>query len=304
MTNEKKLFCFGFGYVCDHLEYYLRSASTPYKWDVWGTTSDLEKREIFEQRDISLIIQDQERIMSDVDSVLNGTTHLLISVPPKNLGCPIFRSYVREITSLKTLEWVGYLSTIGIYGDCGGEWVDEESETKPSTIRGSRRAKAEEQWLSLFKRYKAPVHLFRLAGIYGEGRCALDSIRAGIARRIYKENHVFNRIHIEDISQILAASMHHPRAGAIYNMSDDEPAPSHEIISEASKIMGVEEPPLIDIEHANLAPITQSFYSDNKRVGNSLIKNEFGITLKYPTYREGLRQCYAYSHSASRTFLN
>ena len=290
--SNKKLFCFGFGYTCDHLEQYLRSENTDNSWQISGTTSDLDKGQRFEKRDVSLLVQDQERVIGDIGSLIKGTTHLLISAPPKNLGCPIFRSYLRDIVSLDTLEWIGYLSTAGVYGNRYGNWVDETSEVRPSTIRGTRRAKAEEQWVSLFKRYDAPVHIFRLAGIYGQGRSAIDSINAGIARRIYKEDHVFNRIHIDDISQILAASMLQPNPGAIYNVSDDEPAPSHEVISEAARIMGVEEPPLIDIEYANLAPMTESFYSDNKRISNKLIKEELGITLKYPTFREGLQECW------------
>jgi len=292
---NKKLFCFGFGYTCDYLERLLHPngvESTEEKWEVWGTTSSVEKGERFAERDIHMILQDQEQVMSDIDALLQGTTHLLISVPPKNLGCPIFRSYFRDIARLDSLEWIGYLSTTGVYGNQNGGWVDEKSEVRPSTIRGSRRAKAEEQWLSLVRRYDAPTHLFRLSGIYGEGRSALDSIQAGIARRIYKEGHVFNRIHVEDIAQTLVASMKNPqKGGAIYNVSDDEPAASHEIISEAAEILDVEEPPLVDIEYANLAPMTASFYSDNKRIRNNKIKEELGIELKYPTYREGLRGC-------------
>ncbi len=290
--SNKKLFCFGFGYTCNYLEPVLR-ATSPYKWDILGTTGDPEKERLVEGRDISLIVQEQDyyRALSDIGSVLDGTTHLLISVPPKHLGCPIFRSYFRDIAVLENLEWIGYLSSTGVYGDRTGAWVDEKSEVRPTTIRGTRRAKAEEQWNTLFKRYDAPLHTFRISGIYGPQRSAIDSINAGIKRRIYKENHMFNRVHIDDLVQVINASMHNPRAGAIYNISDDEPAPSHEVISEAAELLGVEEPPLIDIEYANLAPMTLSFYSDNKKVKNDLIKKEFGIKLKYPTYREGLKDC-------------
>ncbi|MGB1077659.1 MAG: SDR family oxidoreductase [Bdellovibrionales bacterium] len=266
-------------------------ANSEHEWKICGTTSNPEKAALVEGRNISLIVQEQERIISDIGNLLSGTTHLLISVPPKNLGCPIFRSYFREIAQLDTLEWIGYLSSTGVYGDRVGGWVDEEAEIRPNTIRGTRRARAEAQWMSLFNRYNAPLHTFRISGIYGPGRSAIDSINAGIARRIYKENHMFNRIHIDDLVQVLNASIEAPRAGAIYNVSDDEPAPSHEVISEAADLLGVEEPPLIDIEYANLAPMTQSFYSDNKKVRNDLIKQELGVTLKYPTFREGLRAC-------------
>ncbi len=290
----KKLFCFGFGYVCSHLEKSLRNSDSSYTWEIGGTTTNPEKQILMEERNVSLVVQDQDQDqgLSDISSLLQGVTHLLISIPPQNLGCPVFRSYLRDIVNIETLEWIGYLSTTGVYGDRHGDWVDETSEIQPSTIRGTRRAKAEEQWLSLFRRYNAPVHIFRLAGIYGVGRSAIDSVQVGIARRIYKENHVFNRIHIDDITQILETSMLRPKAGAIYNVSDDEPVPSHMIIAEAARLLGVQEPPLIDIELADLPPITQSFYSDNKRVRNTLIKEELGIKLKYPTYRDGLKQCY------------
>lgn len=299
--QQKKLFCFGFGYVCDHLEQLMQKECTDTKWDIWGTTGDEDKEDRFKDRDISLVVQGQDTIISDIRSLLEDTTHLLISVPPKKLGCPIFRSYIREIVNVDTLEWIGYLSSTSVYGDRNGAWVTEDSESRPTTIRGSRRNKAEEQWRSLLRRYGAPIHTFRLSGIYGEGRSAIDSINAGIARRIYKEGHVFNRIHIEDIAQIVLASMKAPCPGQIYNLSDDEPAPSHEVISEAANLMGVEEPELVDIEYANLAPMTQSFYSDNKRVGNSKTKEKLNITLKYPTFREGLRQCYEVMKSKEST---
>lgn len=289
--SKKRLFCFGFGYTSDHLETYLRQQDGGQDWDVWGTTGEVEKEEKYMDRDVSLVIADEHRAIPDIATLLKGTTHILISVPPENLGCPIFRSYVRDIVSLDTIEWIGYLSTTAVYGNRYGAWVDESAEVRPTTIRGSRRAKAEEQWMSLFRRYDAPVHIFRLAGIYGVGRSAIDSMNVGMTRRIYKEDHVFNRTHIDDLVQVLHASMHKKNSGAVYNVVDDEPAPSHEVIGEAASLLDMDEPPLVDIEYANLAPITASFYSDNKRVRNDRIKEELGVVLKCPTYREGLRAC-------------
>lgn len=289
--TKKKLFCFGFGYTCDHLEHYIRTQDDGIEWDIWGTTGNLEKEEIYHDRDISLIIADQDRAIPDIQYLLKDTTHILISASPKNLGCPIFRSYLREIVSLNSLEWIGYLSATSVYGNRYGTWVDETAEIRPTTIRGSHRAKAEDQWMSLFRRYDAPTHLFRLAGIYGPGRSAIESMQVGMGRRIYKEDHVFNRIHVADIVQTLYASMRTPRPSEIYNVADDEPAPSHEVVSEAAELLGMEEPPLVDVEYANLAPMTASFYSDNKRVKNEKIKKDLGVTLQYPTYREGLRAC-------------
>lgn len=203
---------------------------------------------------------------------------------------------------LKNLQWVGYLSTTGAYGDRGGAWVDENSEVRPSTKRGSRRAKAEEQWLSLQRSYGLPVHVFRLAGIYGPGRSALDSVRAGVARRIDKPGHAFNRIHVEDIVQVLMASIENPHAGSVYNVSDDESAPSHEVIAYACALLGLTVPPLIPYEKADLAPITRSFYSDNKRLRNNKIKDELGVHLKYPDFRCGLEACLEAENHALETF--
>jgi nucleoside-diphosphate-sugar epimerase len=151
--------------------------------------------------------------------------------------------------------------------------------------------RAEHEWQDLASRYNLPLHIFRLAGIYGPGRSALDSVRAGIARRLLKPGHVFNRVHVDDIVQTVLASMAKPAPGTIYNIADDEPCASHEVIAEACSLLDVPPPPLISIDEANLAPITQSFYSDNKRVSNTRIKESLGVALKYPTFRDGLAGC-------------
>ena len=163
--------------------------------------------------------------------------------------------------------------------------------SSPISKPGSRRELAEHQWLSLKEKYNLPVHIFRLAGIYGPGRSALDSVRAGISRRIDKPGHKFNRIHVDDIVQILLASMAQPNAGSIYNLADDRPAPSHEVIAYACSLLGLPIPPVIPFEQADLAPIALSFYKDNKHVLNNKIKQELGIALKYPDYQSGLRGC-------------
>jgi len=223
---------------------------------------------------------------------LKDTTHLLISTPPDREGDYAFEAHADDILRLMpNIKWVGYLSTTGVYGDRDGAWVDETSEMRPSSIRGTRRVMAEEQWLSLLKDAKLPVHIFRLAGIYGPGRSAIDSVRVGIARRIMKAGHAFSRIHVEDLVNVLMASMNNPHPGQIYNLADDEAAPSHEVIAYAARLLGRDPPPLVRFEDANLAPITLSFYSDNKRVSNAKIKKDLGVTLKYPNYRLGLEAC-------------
>lgn len=260
-------------------------------WHIAGTTRDREKRDLLKKRGIDAYLFDYETPLSDPYMTLKDTTHLLISTPADDHGDPTFRMHAEDIERLQNLKWIGYLSTTGVYGDRGGEWVDETSEVRPSSKRGSRRVRAETQWQRLAEEYNLPLHIFRLAGIYGPGRSALDSVRAGVARRINKPGHAFSRIHVEDIVQVLIASINKPNPGTIYNVADDNSAPSHEVISYACHLLNIEPMPLIPYDEADMAPITRSFYSDNKRVSNERIKNELGVTLKYSDFRKGLDSC-------------
>jgi nucleoside-diphosphate-sugar epimerase len=219
---------------------------------------------------------------------MDGATHILISIPPNQDGDIVFKAHARDILQIPTVEWIGYLSSTSVYGNRHGEWVDEESEVQPNSERGSKRAKAETQWLKMRRIAGIPINIFRLAGIYGIGRSALDSVRAGNARRIYKEGHAFNRIHVDDIVQVLIASMNQPQPGDIYNVADNDPAQSHELIDYAHKLLGMQSPELIDVEDADLSPMARSFYKDNKRVDNTRIKEKLGVELKYPDYKSGL----------------
>jgi nucleoside-diphosphate-sugar epimerase len=298
-TSTKHLFCFGFGYTCDYLGHALMQEGG---WRVSGTTRDPEKRKELRARGVNAYLFDDEVPLPDALYILRDVTHILISTPPDDHGDPSFAMYGQDILKLQNLEWIGYLSTTGAYGDRSGGWVDENSEIRPTTIRGSRRVKAEEQWLSLCHHNNLPVHIFRLAGIYGPGRSALDSVRAGVARRVDKPGHAFSRIHVEDIVQVLKACIAHPKAGEIYNLADDVPAPSHEVIDYACKLLGLPSPPLIPFDKVDLAPITQSFYADNKRIKNDKIKNELGVKLKYRSYREGLEACLEAEKNAAQGF--
>ncbi len=266
-------------------------------WTIGGTTRDLEKRAFLRSRGVKAHLFDYEHPLGDPYFILEGTTHLLISTPPDDRGDPTFNMHAEEIIRIPTLEWVGYLSTTGVYGDRAGGIVDENSEIRPNSKRGSRRVRAEEEWLSLLQAYGLPVHLFRLAGIYGPGRSALDSVRAGVARRINKPGQVFNRIHVEDIVQVLIASMNKPNPGAAYNLADDDPVPSWEVITYTCELLGITPPPIIPYNEADMAPIARSFYNDNKRVCNARIKEELGVTLKYPDYRHGIDACLAAEQS-------
>ncbi len=288
MSEPLRLFCFGYGYCCDYLGHALGQAGG---WDIHGTTRDSDKKNILNSRGINAHIFDWEAPLVDPDLALKDTTHLLISTPPGDEGDPSFLAHAQDILKLKNLKWVGYLSTTSVYGDRDGDWVDETSERRPTSKRGSRRQKAEDQWLSLYQAHNLPVHIFRLAGIYGPGRSALDSIRAGMARRIEKPGHAFSRIHVEDIVRVLMASMEKPKSGGIYNISDDEAAPSHDVIAYACELLGRPIPPLVPFEQSDLPPMARSFYNDNKRIRNDRMKSEFDLDLKYKTYREGLKGC-------------
>ena len=187
-------------------------------------------------------------------------------------------------------DWVGYLSTTGVYGDRGGARVDEASALRPTTTRGRRRVDAEAAWLGLHRDHGLPVHVFRLAGIYGPGRSQLDQVRAGRARRIVKPGQVFSRIHVDDIAAVLDASMQRPNAGAAYNVCDDVAAPPQDVVAYACRLLGVAPPPPVPIADAELGEMARSFYAENKRVDNGRIKRELGVTLAYPSYREGLAE--------------
>lgn len=287
-SSNNHLFCFGYGYSCDYLGFTLENIGG---WRVSGTTRDREKRQIMRQHGIRTFLFDSDHPLEDPQYFLKDVTHILISTPPDDQGDPTFNLHGEDIAHLPNLKWIGYLSSISVYGDRQGAWVDETSETQPTSKRGSRRQKAERQWLSLYENYNQPVHIFRLAGIYGPGRSALDTVRAGVARRIKKEGHAFNRIHIDDIIATLIASMTHPAPGAIYNLCDDEPGPSHEVIAHACALLDRKAPPLINFEDVDLAPMTRSFYEDNKRIKNDKIKNDLHITLSCPNYRAGLERC-------------
>lgn len=287
--ENNHLFCFGYGYSCAHLGRDLLHDNNG--WSIYGTTRDLDKKADLRSSGIKSYLFDFDAPLPDPLYMLRDVTHILISTPPTDNGDPTFIAHAHDIISLPNLKWVGYLSTTSSYGDRGGGWVDENSQTRPTTKRGSRRLKAENQWLSLFYSHNIPVNIFRLSGIYGPERSALDSVRSGIARRVDKPGHMFSRVHIDDIVQVLKASMNNPKAGQIYNICDDMPTPSHEVIKYACDLLGIEPPPLVSFDDVDLAPITQSFYADNKRVRNDKIKHDLGIVLKYPDYKSGLIAC-------------
>jgi nucleoside-diphosphate-sugar epimerase len=276
-----RLFCFGLGYSAG----FLAGALAAEGWRVGGTGREGGVG----ASGVALHRFTRGARLADLAAVLAGTTHILISVPPDAEGDPVLAEHGRALAALPELAWVGYLSTTGVYGDRGGAWVDETAALAPSGERGQRRVAAEEGWLDLHRRFGMPVHIFRLAGIYGPGRSALDTVRAGRAQRIDKPGQVFSRIHVADLVQVLRASMARPAPGAIYNVSDDDPAPPEAVIAYACHLLGVAPPPLVPFAIADLSPMARSFYADNKRVSNHRLTEELGVRLLYPSYRDGLK---------------
>jgi dTDP-4-dehydrorhamnose reductase len=279
------LFCFGLGYTA----LAFASRLDPKVWRVSGTCRSEARAAFLVERGFDIMRFDGSVAPSDRPAAFDGVTHILQSVPPDHGGDPVLACWGRHIATLPSLAWFGYLSTTGVYGDRGGGWVDETSATTPTGPRGLERLAAERGWLALWHQSAVPAHVFRLAGIYGPGRSALDTIRSGRAQRILKPGHVFSRIHVDDIAAVLERSIAAPNPGAVYNLCDDEPAPTDEVLSYAAELLGVPAPPAIPFEQATLSEMGRSFYADHKRVANDRIKRELGVRLTHPSYRAGLR---------------
>ena len=279
----KRLFCFGLGYSALALADTLLAEG----WAVAGTCRSEEKRARLDARGIGAHLFKDGRLAVD-PSVLATATHILSSVPPDKGGDPVLAALRTDIATIPGLDWVGYLSTTGVYGDRDGGWVDEDAERRPTGERSRRRMAAEDGWLDLWRDHRVPVHLFRLAGIYGPGRNQLGAVRARTAQRIDKPGQVFSRIHVADIVTVLRASMTRPQPGTPYNVCDDEPAPPPEVTAYACQLMAVDSPPLVPFATAALSDMARSFYADNKRVCNRRIKDRLGVRLQYPNYRAGL----------------
>jgi nucleoside-diphosphate-sugar epimerase len=277
-----KLFCLGLGYSA----LALARSLLPAGWTVAGTSRCADNAAELRARGFVVEIFDRDRPLAP--AALHGATHILVSIPPDPAGDPVLGLHGADIAALPGLSWLGYLSTTGVYGDRGGGWVDENSALLPTGERGRRRVTAEAGWRELWQERGVPVHIFRLAAIYGPRRSPFAALRAGTAKRIDKPGQVFSRIHVEDLARVLQASIARPRPGAIYNVCDDEPAAPQAVVAYAAQLLGIVAPPLMAIDQAELSAMARSFYGDNKRVRNALIKRELGVRLRYPDYRAGL----------------
>ncbi len=280
MNEPRHLLCFGFGFSASTLASQLDRR----QWKITGTSRSDEGVAEIEALGFQAIRYDK------LESLPGDVTHLLSSVPPDEAGDPVLRSFGAELEAkARQLQWVGYLSTTGVYGDHAGAWVDEATPLSPNTERGHRRVAAEAGWQELHEQAGLPLHVFRLAGIYGPGRNALESLKSGKARRIIREGQIFSRIHVDDIAGILRASMDRPNPGRVYNVADDDPAPPQDVIAYGAELLGIAIPPAIAFADAQLSPMARSFYADSKRVRNDRVKVELGYRFKYPDYRVGLK---------------
>jgi nucleoside-diphosphate-sugar epimerase len=283
--TPRRLFVFGLGYSALVLARRLKARG----WTVTGTCQSEDKRQALAAEGINAQFFDGSRPLADL-AALKSATYVLSSVPPDGARDPVLAHHAAELGTSPDLKWIGYLSTTGVYGDCGGEWVTENAGLHPTGARGRARVAAEQAWLDL-GRVGQKVHVFRLAGIYGPGRSALDTVRSGRAKRVVKPGQVFSRIHVDDIAAVLEASMLRPNAGAIYNVCDDDPAPPQDVIAYACALLGVDAPPEIPFAEAapEMSAMARSFYDDNKRVANRRIQDELGVKFVYPDYRSGLK---------------
>lgn len=286
-TDIQHLFIFGIGYVAQEVIDQLRRDHPTIK--ISGTTTTRSKLDYLRELGINAIEFATPDHVPDLSDQLSTASHILHSIPPMiEHGDPVYRHYSDVLQPRENLNWFGYLSTTGVYGDHNGGWVDETTPTDPQTARGERRVAAEDQWLQLHNNVDFPTHIFRLSGIYGPGRSVIDRLNDGRAKRIDMDDQYFNRIHVVDIARILIRSMECPTPGEIYNISDNEPAPQPDPVTYAAKKLGMDPPPMQAFEEADLSPMAKSFYTTSKRVKNDKVKQSLDIQLRYPSYREGI----------------
>jgi nucleoside-diphosphate-sugar epimerase len=280
------LFVFGFGYSARAVA----ARMQPTLDRVWGTTRDHGKLERIEAAGVTPFLFDGDLHPSPgsaFSDAIRDAELVLVAIAPGSAGDPVLR-YFRDPLAAGTVKSLVYLSTVGVYGDHDGAWVDETSECRPVSNRSRERVAAENAWQEFGRETAVPVAIVRLAGIYGPGRGPFEKIRNGTARRIVKPGQVFNRIHVDDIATIVAAAFDQ-RAAGIFNGVDDEPAPPEDVLAHAAQRLGLPPPPEVPFAQAELTPMARSFYGESKRVRNDRIKRELGVRLAYPTYRDGLK---------------
>ena len=277
------LLVLGMGYAAGALALRLKQGEI----GISGTVRSPESAAALAAQGIRPIFYQGGKPSSELREAISEASHLLVSLPPGESGDPFLATNRELVAASRHLRWIGYFSTIGVYGDCQGEWVDEASPCRPVNPRGVARVAAERAWTEIAAAKAVPLAIIRLAGIYGPGRNAFLNLANGTAHRIVKEGQVFNRIHVADIAAMTARMMESDR-GDVFNLADDEPAPPQDVVAEAARLMGIPPPPEEAFAMAKLSPMARSFYGENKRVSNSLVKATLVTGLAYPTYRDGL----------------
>ncbi|MCO5161260.1 MAG: SDR family oxidoreductase [Mesorhizobium sp.] len=252
-----------------------------------GTTRDERKFGLLRAAGIEPLAFDGTTVSPQIAGELARATHIVVSAAPTDAGDPVIAA-ARDllVDATPTLRWIGYLSTVGVYGNHDGAWIDETSECRPRPGRSDHRLEAEKDWSDLAAKRGVPLAILRLSGIYGPGRNAFVNLEKGTARRIVKPGQIFNRIHVDDI----AGSLFHlarRETGGVFNITDDEPAPPQDVVGFAADLMGVAPPPEIDFDTAELTPMARSFYGENKRVSNAKLKAT-GYRFVHPNYRAAL----------------
>ncbi len=255
--------------------------------DIAGTTRSAAKGETLSLEGVKTHVFDGKAPGATLTPALNEASHVVVSTPPGGDGDPALNRHGADLMASEALEWVCYYSTVGVYGDHQGAWIDETATPQPVNERSHRRVVAEQAWRDFAASKGVPLIILRLAGIYGPGRSTIDKLTSGRSRRIIKPGQVFNRIHAADIGEVTARAAEKKLAGT-FNLADDEPAPPQDPVAFAADLMGIEPPPEEDFETAEMTAMARSFYADNKRVSNAAIKRALGFELFYPTYRHGL----------------
>lgn len=280
-----KLLILGLGYSAG----FFARAALARGWEVTGTVRSAERAAELSREGIRTLVFGGFAVSTALAKAVAEAEAVLVSIQPAEDGDPVLQRLRGDLAAAPALRWIGYLSTIGVYGNQDGAWIDETQPVKPGNARNTLRVAIEQDWLALGRDTGKAVQIFRLAGIYGPGRNPVAKLREGKSTRLVKPGQVFNRIHVDDIAGILMASLARPRNGAIYNVTDDEPAPPQDVVSFAAELTGLEAPPEMPFSEARLSPMAASFYGENKRVSNALVKRELGYAFRYPSYREALR---------------
>ena len=283
-----KLFVFGVGFSS---KAFIEEVRDQFDW-IGGTTRSAEKAEALKDQGIEPFLFDGTTKGDGIADALKSATHILVSIAPNDAGDPVLRHHGDDLAATIP-NWIGYLSTVGVYGNHDGDWVDEETPCKPVSKRSVQRVAAENAWLEFSTTSGTPVQIFRLSGIYGPGRNAFENFKKGKARRLIKPGQVFNRIHVADIAGAVSTAMAQPST-RIFNVTDDEPAPPQDVVAFAAELLGVDAPPEIPFETADLTPMARSFYGENKRVSNQRLKNDLGYHFRFPNYRVALQDLLSY----------